>query len=595
MQTLFDWLSNPSYRALAISLLASLWQAALISIVVYGLLLLNKNAPARIKYNITAAGQLIIACWFIQTFLHHLSVQSQISQTLGDHEAAMLFYPGKFPLLTGLYAEDMGESGFQLSNCIPLALCIYIIGVITMMVRIAFAYGQTRVLKTKGLFAAPTSYLNHLDQICGQLRIHNQISLFLSDRVNVPVMMGFIKPIILLPVSIATHLTTEQIEAIITHELAHIRRQDYLMNFIQSIIEAIFFFNPFVWLLSKIMREEREKACDQLVVREVSAYTYATALLALEKINGTKSLTLAANGHKSFKLLNRIKLFTMKQNPIMTVRQKALSLLLIVLGLGSIAWLSPDTTGKNKETAKVVHTQNGALSLKQANRYTADPGYDTAIPSTTPVTTARKHRTVISSDSLSPEIQKQIDEITKSAHQLAERATSDTSWKESLKAIRERAQNLSQKFEQDPTWKKTVEKLTRDAKELSAKMKQDPALKQQMTDLETNARNMAKAAQLTPEMQKQIDEIRNKSLQIALQFKNDTAWKKQLKAIRYKARELTQQMKEDPEFAKQVREIAEKSKGIAFKVLNDPKFKAQLQKLQFDIQKLKMEDPQQED
>lgn len=577
MQTLFDWLSNPSFRSLAVSLLASLWQAGLVFIVIYGLLRLNKNAPARIKYNIAAVGQLIIACWFIQTFLHHLATQAALSQSLTAHEAAMLFYPGEFPLLSGLYTEELGSNGFQLSRCLPLALCVYIIGVLIMAIRIVFAYKQTRVLKTKGLFAVPQSYITHMEQICGQLNIYTTVRLYLSDKVNVPVMMGFIKPVILLPVSIVTHLTTAQIEAIITHELAHIRRQDYLINFIQSVIEAVFFFNPFVWLLSKIMREEREKACDELVIREVSAYTYATALLALEKINGTKRLTLAANGHRSFKLLNRIKLFTMKQKPIMTVKQKALSLLLIVVGLGCIAWLSPDKSVQQKTESQKTTAQN-----------IPDPTggiYDQAIVKDS--APQRKSRTVIHGDSLSPEIQRQVDEITKSAQQIAKKFTDDTSWKESARALQLKAQQMALKFEQDSSWKRAVEQLTRDAKALSHKMKEDPDLKNQMQTLEKNAREMSKDYQPTPEMQKRIEEIRNKSLAIALQFKNDTAWKRQLEAIRIKARDLGKQMKENPEMARQIREMAERSKNIAFKVLNDPRLKAELEKLKSDIQKMK--------
>ncbi|UAY57152.1 M56 family metallopeptidase [Arachidicoccus terrestris] len=581
MQTLFDWLSNPSFRSLALSLLASLWQAGLIFIVVYGLLRLNKNAPARIKYNIAAAGQLIIACWFIQTFLHHLATQATLSQSLTAHEAAMLFYPGEFPLLSGLYTEELGSGGFQLSKCLPLALCVYIIGVVIMTIRIIFAYKQTRVLKTRGIFAAPPSYIAHMQQVCGQLHIYNNVRLYLSDKVNVPVMMGFIKPVILLPVSILTHLTTAQIEAIITHELAHIRRQDYLVNFIQSVIEAVFFFNPFVWLLSKIMREEREKACDELVIREVSAYTYATALLALEKINGTKQLTLAANGHRSFKLLNRIKLFTMKQNPIMTVKQKALSLLLIVVGLGCIAWLSPDNAVQQKKEIKQITTQN-TPELTGGTYNKEGIAKDSAPQS--------RHRTVIHRDSLSPEIQKQVDEITKSAQQIAQKFANDTSWKERSRAIQQKAQALALKFEQDPSWKEALDKITKDAKALSHKMQENPELKRQMRDLEKSAQDMAKDYKPSPEMQKQLEEIRNKSMAIALQFKNDTAWKKQLTEIRLKAREMAKQMKENPEMAQKIREMAERSKDMAFKVLNDPKFKAQLEKLKADIQQMKWMD-----
>ncbi|GAB3365250.1 hypothetical protein GCM10027566_35690 [Arachidicoccus ginsenosidivorans] len=581
MQTLFDWFSDPAFSALAISLLSSLWQAALVFIIIYVLIKLNKNAPARIRYNIAAIGALVITAWFFQTLLYHLSLQTTLSSQLSDHEAGMLFYPGKIPLLSGFYTEQVSTTGFSIKNCIPLAVCIYFIGMLIMTFRVVYAYILSRQLKSKGLYPAPITYKHHQEEVCRQLGIISTVKIYLSDRINVPVMLGFIKPIILLPLSIATHLTTTQIEAIITHELAHIRRWDYLINFLQSIIEAVFFFNPFVWLLSKIMREEREKACDEMVIRAVPAYTYATALLALEKINGTKRLTLAANGHKPFKLLNRIKHFTMKENPMMTFRQKALSLVLILIGLSCIAWLSPE---KNKQSNK----QAGQHQIQQTNLQGTPINFtNTKLTSTDSIPHQQKGNQVSNQD-LSPEIQKQIDEITKSAKQIAQQVTKDTSWKLHVHEMQHKAAQMAAKFEQDSSWKLAVAKISQDAKALSSKMKDDPALKSQLEALQHGAMDLSKKYQLSPEYKKQIEALKNNSQALAFQLQNDTTWKKQLKTIRFKAENLAKRIKEDPEFAAQIKQMAASYKDIAFKVINDPKFKQQLEQLRSDIQKMKL-------
>jgi hypothetical protein len=131
-------------------------------------------------------------------------------------------------------------------------------------------------------------------------------------------MIGAIKPVILLPIATMNHLSTEQVEAILLHELAHIRRHDYLLNIFQTIAEALLFFNPFVWLISRVIRREREHCCDDMVIScNASPLSYAQALAILEndRIN-TNQLALAATGNKN-QLLNRIKrIMEMKKSNI---------------------------------------------------------------------------------------------------------------------------------------------------------------------------------------------------------------------------------------------------------------------------------------
>ena len=121
-------------------------------------------------------------------------------------------------------------------------------------------------------------------------------------------MLGTLKPVILLPIATINHLTSGQLEAILLHELAHIKRQDYLLNMLQTAGETILFFNPFVWLISRIIRRQREDCCDDLVVANTaSPLQYAQALAILEQgRSNDQQLALAATGNRKH-LLNRIK------------------------------------------------------------------------------------------------------------------------------------------------------------------------------------------------------------------------------------------------------------------------------------------------
>jgi bla regulator protein blaR1 len=128
----------------------------------------------------------------------------------------------------------------------------------------------------------------------------------MSELVSSPVTVGYLKPIILLPAAVISNLSTQQVEAILLHELSHIRRYDYLVNFLVSIITTFLYFNPFVKQFVRTIEEERENCCDQLVLQfGYDKVGYASALLTLEKLSASRhALALAAAG-KSY-LVNRI-------------------------------------------------------------------------------------------------------------------------------------------------------------------------------------------------------------------------------------------------------------------------------------------------
>src|SRR5262249_1819281 len=123
---------------------------------------------------------------------------------------------------------------------------------------------------------------------------------------EVPMVVGWLKPIILLPVSTVAGMTPIQLKAINAHELAHVCRYDYLVNAAQNVIETLMFYHPAVWWISRCIREDRENCCDDLVVRVCKdRLAYARALVRLEELRGvTSRLAFAASGGS---LLTRIR------------------------------------------------------------------------------------------------------------------------------------------------------------------------------------------------------------------------------------------------------------------------------------------------
>src|SRR5947207_13016176 len=129
------------------------------------------------------------------------------------------------------------------------------------------------------------------------MNVRTPVDVLESALIGVPTLIGWLSPAILLPIGLATGLTTPQLHALLAHELAHVRRHDYLVNLLQSMIETLLFYHPAAWWVSARVREEREHCCDDLAVAACGdARVYATALLGMEQLRGAPTLAVAASG-----------------------------------------------------------------------------------------------------------------------------------------------------------------------------------------------------------------------------------------------------------------------------------------------------------
>ncbi|WP_188927782.1 M56 family metallopeptidase [Dyadobacter endophyticus] len=164
-----------------------------------------------------------------------------------------------------------------------------------------------------------------------KLGIYQSISLLQSELVKVPVTVGHFKPVILIPIGLIFQLPAEQIETILIHELAHIKRRDYLVNLLQSLLETVFFFNPGLLWLSSLIKEERETCCDDIVLTNTTVKSnYLEALLAFHSQQPARSDLVLGLG--SNQLVNRLKRIINHENKRLNKMEKIVLLagLLIV-------------------------------------------------------------------------------------------------------------------------------------------------------------------------------------------------------------------------------------------------------------------------
>ncbi len=193
-----------------------------------------------------------------------------------------------------------------ISPWLPELVAVWCLGVLLFAIRPAWSWCLLRRLRRTGVSIVPEAVQASLADAARRLGVRREVRLLQSTLVTVPMVVGYLRPVILLPLCVVSGFSASEVEAILAHELAHIRRHDYLANLLQTLIETVCFYHPAVWWLSFRIRQEREHCCDELAAHTLgSRAAYGRALLALEELRGTSPvLSLGAN---SGSLLERIR------------------------------------------------------------------------------------------------------------------------------------------------------------------------------------------------------------------------------------------------------------------------------------------------
>lgn len=342
-------------QAFGWALLHSFWQAFVMFACLRLVLLFIPKSSAGIRYNLSYISLTGIFVWFIIT----LWQQFTAIRTLHTAAATMINTGVRYTHveLPAIYHNQKELTNLfpDLEIWFPTLVAIYIAGVAVMTTKLFINLAQLQKIRKTQVLPVDNVWEQHMEKLAQQLSIPRRIKLLISTHIQVPVMIGFLKPLILLPAIMFNNLTAEQLEAIILHELAHIKRNDYLLNIFQSIVETILFFNPFIWWISKNIRLEREHCCDDLVLKsQVQPLHYAKALVALEEYRLTvNALAMAAADNKQH-LFYRIKRIMEMKTKNINYSQQLLAVLIIAVGLLSVAWLTPEAA-QAKTVAKKIY------------------------------------------------------------------------------------------------------------------------------------------------------------------------------------------------------------------------------------------------
>jgi ankyrin repeat protein/beta-lactamase regulating signal transducer with metallopeptidase domain len=311
--------SEPWVQRLGWVLIHFLWQGAGIALLLAVALRLFARASSHIRYVTIGSALLLCAVMPVATWII-LSPQAQLSvlpapasnpTELPKMEAPAALGPG-FRQDAGFDSLGSAQMRWQdnlrrmADAAVPYVVGLWFGGVLILTLRLTLAWTLMRRLCLSGLAIQDSRCLERFRGLVERMQVGVPVRLLQSALVEVPTLIGWLRPTILVPVSVFTGLTPEQLEAILAHELAHVRRYDYLVNLFQTVIETILFYHPAIWWISRKLREERENCCDDIALEVMQdRLVYVSALAQLEEGRGLP-LALTASGGSLLQRIRRI-------------------------------------------------------------------------------------------------------------------------------------------------------------------------------------------------------------------------------------------------------------------------------------------------
>lgn len=347
-----NWIHHPLIHDLGLTLLHFLWQGVLIGMLYAGSRYWFRNASAGYRYALAVLTLVVLAITPPATLLW-LMTQAPVAATA---EPAAAVVAGTLTL------EAVLARSAPLVGLAPWVVGIWLAGVLLLSLRLLAGWHYLATLRRSADRAAARHLRPRLEMLAQRMGVHRHVRVARSDRVESPLLLGWIRPVILLPASVIAGFPARQLEMVLVHELAHVKRHDHLVNLFQTVVETLLFYHPVVAWVSRHVRLERENACDDLAVSAArDRVGYVEMLAALENLRHDDfRLAMAVNDGQ---VLTRIRRLLAPQGrrgygmigPLVAI-------LTAVAGITGLSWLpldgdDPQTTSETRvaESAEPVH------------------------------------------------------------------------------------------------------------------------------------------------------------------------------------------------------------------------------------------------
>jgi TonB family protein len=290
-QALLAWVD-----AIGWTLLHFLWQGTVLGLFYAAVRPLFPGVAARYRLGMTVLVAMLACPLVTLAYVWPASVAPAV---------AVLALPS---MAVGADAASLGVSPTTLEAWLPWLVAVWFVGVSVIALR-AFAHWRRLSWLVRNAAIPLADCTDVLEKLCRRFGISRRIRLLGSMAIDTPMLIGWLRPVILLPIGMLSGFTPQQIELIIAHELGHVRRWDYLANLLQVVIETVLFYHPVVHWISRDVRDARESCCDDLVLAlaDGSPVVYASALAELEQLRHDGALAAPALAATGGVLLERIR------------------------------------------------------------------------------------------------------------------------------------------------------------------------------------------------------------------------------------------------------------------------------------------------
>jgi beta-lactamase regulating signal transducer with metallopeptidase domain/transcriptional regulator NrdR family protein len=324
------------------TLISVLWQGAVLSIILALILLSINKHKARVRY--------IISIVFLFSFALLAVFNSYfIAKEYNEDNLVIQNEAGTYPKIIIDQTINSNSNAIQQSNILheigkstdyivtyysQYIFLIWFLGMLIYSSKLLFGLLFIKRLRKTGILISDRFLLQKFQQLKKSMGIKKSVKIATSIKAAVPMVIGYLKPIIIIPSNIVTTLPFDQLELILAHELAHIKRADYLVNIIQSVLEAVFFFHPGVWFISGTIRKEREHCCDDIAINRCEqSINYAKALYNVQNLQLADPYPAVALINNKNQLITRIKRITMKTTKQSRISEKIIVPVIILMGI----------------------------------------------------------------------------------------------------------------------------------------------------------------------------------------------------------------------------------------------------------------------
>ena len=346
--------SEELIQAIGWTMIHSLWQGFAIAIFMGIVMIGLQKKSSKVRHEFAFFSLFLIFIISLSTFIY-LYDSAVEGAALGT--TITVIAEGGFVLENVTIVQSFFQKSIDYFNeHLPLIVTLWLIGMVFFLLRLLGGLAFIQKLKTQQQQLLPAKWQTVFENIHSKFPMKKTVRIVESALAKTPMVIGYFKPIILFPLGAINQLSQQEVEAVLAHELAHIYRNDYLLNIIQSFIEIIFYYHPAVWWISANIRTERENCCDDIAVKICgSSITYVKALVTLEEIQPTPNLAMSFSSGSKNQLLNRVKRILNQPQNKFNIMEKftATCFLLVALFLFSFSPTKSDDHQANENSTNI--------------------------------------------------------------------------------------------------------------------------------------------------------------------------------------------------------------------------------------------------